>query len=551
MKPLLVIVLILCAVAAAVGTVVQLGIPEIAIVVCVAWAAYLGLRKMRRDEILERPSGLDEKEIAEGSSTINSRVFSGGPLILLFSSQCLTAVAAPQPEVPTVAQCNELIESTLPSIVQLNYHDRDGKRHCYGCGVIVSPEGHVVASGMVGSVLDNVRLQLQLTDGRQVLGEALGWSSEFNVGMFKITEPGEWPFVRLSEQIQAGDVCLSLGYSLESAQELKNDRPEARLSVVGRVGRASWFTTPRHTRLTPHPVFNLNGELIGLARGDESSSRVGELVMHLSASVIRQQWNDLGAGFDLDRTRLLEQTKPPVKWETLPEKMSHETLDKIKAASVQIGGIGEKPSFSGVIVQDGFIVTCAHHHRLPGTKFNVVLADGRSIVATLVNTNWLADIGVLKVASEEELPFVNFGYSGRLSPEDTVVTIGYPHREKKKAIVLETKLAKFRTAINFRERVGAELYSAGENEEIAKGLSGVSGGGVFDSAGNLIGIHKGLISAGAGFQHRIARIELFRRNWEDLVVFSEVEEIESDKIASICVSLNKLMSELTTNDREN
>jgi S1-C subfamily serine protease len=112
-------------------------------------------------------------------------VCSCGLLILSIVSQCLKAVAAPQPEVPTVAQCNDVIQSALPSIVQLNYQDRDGKRHCYGCGVIVSPEGHVVASGMVGAVLDNVRLNLRLTDGRQVTGETLGWSNEFNIGMFK------------------------------------------------------------------------------------------------------------------------------------------------------------------------------------------------------------------------------------------------------------------------------------------------------------------------------------------------------------------------------
>ncbi len=471
-------------------------------------------------------------------------------VVLVLLSQSHTAVAAPQPEVPTVAQCKDVLESAIPTIVQLNYQGRDGKRHCYGCGVIVSPEGHVVASGMIGTVLDNVRLNLRLSDGRQVIGEALGWSNEFHVGMFKITEPGEWPFVKLSEQIRAGDVCLSLGYSIESAQEFTIDRPETRLSVVGRVHKDSWFTTPHHTRLTPHPVFNLDGELIGLARGDESSSHVGDFVMHLSASVIKQQWNELANELDLDQKRLLDQTKPLVELAMLPEKMSNETLDKIKAASVQIGELGEKPSFSGVIVRYGFIVACAHHHRLPGTKFDVVLADGRSILASLVNTNWMTDVSVLKVTSKE-LPCVNFGYSGRLSPEDTVVTIGYPHRTGQKAIVLETKLAENPKAINFRERFGAEMYSVGANEEIAKGLSGMSGGGVFDSAGDLIGIHKGLVSAGAGFQHRIARIELFRRNWEDLVAFSKVEEIESDKIESISLSLNKLMSELQANDPKN
>jgi serine protease Do len=230
--------------------------------------------------------------------------------------------------------------------------------------------------------------------------------------------------------------------------------------------------------------------------------------------------------------------------------MSSETLDDIKAASVQIGEIGEKPTFSGVIVHDGFIVTCAHHHRLPGTKFNVILADGRSIVATLVNTNWPADISVLKVTGQEELPFVSFGNSDRLSPGDPVVTIGYPHRSEQKAIVLETKLAKRRTSLNFREMVRDELSSTGENEEIAKGLSGVSGGGVFDLAGNLIGIHKGLESAGAGLQLSFARVELFRSNWESLARFSTVEEIGDDEIEHVSLSLSKLTSELATNDRE-
>ena len=92
-----------------------------------------------------------------------------------------------------------------------------------------------------------------------------------------------------------------------------------------------------------------------------------------------------------------------------------------------------------------------------------------------------------------------------------------------------------------RESVGAELYSAGENEEIAKGLYGLSGGGVFDSAGNLIGIHLGQLNAGRHIQHRIARIELFRRNWESLVQFSKVEELDSDEIASVSHALGQYL----------
>jgi len=68
MKPLLVTVLVLCAVAAGVGTVVRPGIPEIAIVVCVALASFVGLRTLHRNERLGRPLRLDNMALAAGSS---------------------------------------------------------------------------------------------------------------------------------------------------------------------------------------------------------------------------------------------------------------------------------------------------------------------------------------------------------------------------------------------------------------------------------------------------------------------------------------------------
>ena len=73
MKPLLVIVLVLCAVAAAIGAVVRPGIPEIAVVVCVALLAYQGLRTLRRNEKRVRTSRLDDIAIVGGSSNIVPR----------------------------------------------------------------------------------------------------------------------------------------------------------------------------------------------------------------------------------------------------------------------------------------------------------------------------------------------------------------------------------------------------------------------------------------------------------------------------------------------
>lgn len=136
------------------------------------------------------------------------------PVVLLIfasTSHNLPKLAAQPTDTPTLAQCKELVEATLPTIVQFSYDGfGNGPLH-FGCGVIVSPEGHVAVSGPVAAVLDNKLLELRLTDGRRVRGEALGWSSESGFGMLKITEPETWKFVKIADQVRAGEICLALG----------------------------------------------------------------------------------------------------------------------------------------------------------------------------------------------------------------------------------------------------------------------------------------------------------------------------------------------------
>ena len=80
------------------------------------------------------------------------------PLVLLVFASVATSLpasAAPPSEVPTLSQCKELIESALPAIVQFSYDGFGNGQLHFGCGVIVSPEGHVVVSGPVGAVTAN------------------------------------------------------------------------------------------------------------------------------------------------------------------------------------------------------------------------------------------------------------------------------------------------------------------------------------------------------------------------------------------------------------
>jgi S1-C subfamily serine protease len=459
-------------------------------------------------------------------------------VLLVFANVALSlpASAAPPSELPTLSQCKELIESAIPTIVQFSY---DGWRH--GCGVIVSPEGHVVVNGPVAAVLDNRLLELRLSDGRQVTGEALGWSSEFKFGVLKITEPGKWPVVKLSEQIRAGEVCLALGYP--SNHDGKNHRPENRLALVTRVSTDVWFTSSHRSEFSAHPVFNMHGELLGL--GVYGYGPPHNDTIHNSASVIKNHWKELAEGRNLDRKRLLDEIRPPEKFGKAAGKMSDETLAKIKAAIVQTGKAGEKPTGSGVIIPDGYVITCAHHRRLPGATVMVTIADGRTAKAAMLGTNWLTDVSVLKITDEGEWPFVNLGYSQLLAPESPVVVIGYPMTNNQKPLVLGSRLIERPTGnLKRRDNWSDSMYCACDDKEIFNNLGGASGGGVFDTSGNVIGVLLGR----AGEEIHIARVELFHKNWAELVATNTVQEIDSALLKRLSPGLTKLTSDLTNRD---
>jgi S1-C subfamily serine protease len=284
----------------------------------------------------------------------------------------------------------------------------------------------------------------------------------------------------------------------------------------------------------------MSGELLGLC----VRATVGGDAVHNCASAISDHWKELAAGRNLDRKRLLDETKPPQKFGKLPEKMNEETLAKVKAASVQIGDVGEKPHFSGVIIPDGYVITCAHHDRLPGAKLNVTLSDGRSAEAVVVGTNRLTDVCVLKLSDEGEWPFVNLGFSSVLEAEDPVVVIGYPITNGQKPMVLMSRLIAPTHTLKRRDPWSHQFYAACDDEQIARNLRGASGGGVFDSSGNVIGV----LSSTAGKEIFCARVELFHKNWALLTASTTVSAVDPELLDGALPSLKKLMSELKVVD---
>jgi serine protease Do len=81
---------------------------------------------------------------------------------------------------------------------------------------------------------------------------------------------------------------------------------------------------------------------------------------------------------------------------------------------------------SGFIISpDGYVVT--NNHVIEGAdEIRVILYDDTSLTATLVGVDDKTDIAVLKVESEEPLPFVEWGDSEKMRVGDWIIAIGNP-----------------------------------------------------------------------------------------------------------------------------
>jgi serine protease Do len=186
---------------------------------------------------------------------------------------------------------------------------------------------------------------------------------------------------------------------------------------------------------------------------------------------------------------------------------------------------------SGVIVSaDGYVITCGHHHRLPGQKLKVTLTDGRETTGTILGTNRLADVSVVKLEHGENWPFVPLGYSSAANPGDDCVVIGFPNNRKGLAPwTHNAKVEQPKHTLPARDEWEKEFWISGSPND----LGGASGGGVFDSHGELIGILLG----GVFDQMQVNRVELFHREWNDLTAGTPIEAANTEwlkNVKSIC-----------------
>lgn len=181
----------------------------------------------------------------------------------------------------------------------------------------------------------------------------------------------------------------------------------------------------------------------------------------------------------------------------------------IEVSSESAGGSG-----SGVIVSaDGYIVTNNHVASIgagdSGTTIRVTLADGRLYSATVVGTDPILDLAVLKI-DETGLTAIEFADSDALNVGDHAIAIGAPLGLA--GTVTEGIVSALNRSISISAS-GDEGFNfdvpGSEPITVAQDLSlpviqtdasinpGNSGGALLDSEGRLIGINVAIASLGS------------------------------------------------------
>lgn len=99
--------------------------------------------------------------------------------------------------------------------------------------------------------------------------------------------------------------------------------------------------------------------------------------------------------------------------------------------TIAVSGNGAVGSGSGVILtDDGYVLTNAHVATLSGGTSDPALQvqtfDGRLFSATLIGSDPIADLAVIKIESEEAFEPAEFADSSQLNVGDTAVAIGAP-----------------------------------------------------------------------------------------------------------------------------
>lgn len=148
-----------------------------------------------------------------------------------------------------------------------------------------------------------------------------------------------------------------------------------------------------------------------------------------------------------------------------------------------------KGAGSGFIIDaDGLIVT-NNHVIADAQSVTVKFADGTTLAATVVGSDPLTDIALLRVEAEDALPVVEFGSSEELRVGDEVIAMGSPFG------LSGTVTSGIVSATSRNINSGPFDDFIQTDAAINRGNSG---GPLFDANGDVVGVNTAIFSPGGG-----------------------------------------------------
>jgi Do/DeqQ family serine protease len=174
---------------------------------------------------------------------------------------------------------------------------------------------------------------------------------------------------------------------------------------------------------------------------------------------------------------------------------------------------------SGVIVSpDGFIIT-NNHVIEDATKIEVTTNDNVRYDAELIGTDPYTDIAVLKIKSQDKLPYLFFGNSDTTQIGEWVLAIGNPFNLNS-TVTAGIISAKARD-LNSRDDKNQSFLQTD-----AAVNRGNSGGALVNTQGELIGINTAITTFSGGFEGYSFAVpsNIARKVFEDLIEYGSTQK---------------------------
>ena len=144
---------------------------------------------------------------------------------------------------------------------------------------------------------------------------------------------------------------------------------------------------------------------------------------------------------------------------------------------------------SGFIIDSSGLIVTNNHVIEDATSINVILTDNRTFTATLIGKDKKTDLALLKIDTEDDLPFVKWGDSDTAKVGNWVLAIGNPFG------LVNTVTAGIISAR------GRDISAGPFDDFIQTDASinrGNSGGPLFNLDGEVIGINTAIFSPAGG-----------------------------------------------------